>query len=955
MEGTAPHDSISYPSLLMWHWYFLAWATGLWGARYFVPSLAALGALILFYVLTRLLARQCPEQYLPSPPNSGSNVVRLCIVFAIFVLGLQTGTATLANRPFDITNPDTLPQFVLDKKYVQVTGTVREVLTSPDRRIKFILTDASYTLNDTNSPITGDIVWTWANRKDAWDRQQKAIQVLSEGQNEKVSIAQVLPAASSQPSIARLRPMVGETVSIHAKLLPIVGFRNKGAWNSGAYWQNQGVFWRIWTWGDKAIPTRTGNVSLLTLWREKMRFTVSKQLEDLVHTRVVQKLSSVLGETAYSDALDVLPALLFGDKYNFPSKRYTQLSHASLSHSFALSGMHLAIVALSISFLFTLVIRHASVYETISRPKLLALGILPAASVYVWIGGGSPSLVRAFIMLCCWCILLLFNRPRVFMDGLFWALAVMTIINPLIVFDLRLQLSALAIVAMIIALPVLSVVKAYLLPKNTTRFQRIKRAAFDILFLSTAIQFVLLPLIIWNFNELSLWNILNILWLPILGMVIMPLLFLGLLAACISMVLPSLTPLSETLFTIAATPVATLFSFLDDMDKAGFLDPVIMNRPHWIEIFAWYGCIISALIWWKTEGNDVISELYNSLSEGAPTWENKLFTAVGLPLVGDDIERTEKDQPNRLRSAVPPDSNTEKGITRPANKLNSGSSRWMARMGFLCFVLLLFVPDALRSYGTESKTRLHVLDVGQGQSLLLTFPNDKRMLIDGGGFSSRSFDVGRAIIMPCITRQHDASLQWIISTHPDTDHLRGLFYPIANANVGNYLASNATPHGWNKKQLRQALRKAGLTKRILSAGDVLTISENLELEVLHPPKNSTLEGNNNSLVLRLVQHNGTERKGLLLVTGDIELKGIRELMNTKADLSAEVLILPHHGSVSSFSPEFYNAVNPKVAIASCGFLNKFKFPSPNVMKELHRRGIQAITTASQGEVALYLE
>lgn len=954
MEGTAPHDSVSYPSLLMWHWYFLAWAAGLWGARYFIPSLAALSSIVFFYILTRHFARKLPKQILSSPQkNTTQNVVRLCILFASFILGLQVATATLAQRPFDISQPDSLPQFILNKKYVQVTGVVREVQTSPDRRVKFILTDASYTKDDVATPIAGDVVWTWANRKDAWNKQQEAANALKDGQEGSPSAKQIL--ISDNPTIARLRPMVGETVSIHAKLLPIVGFRNKSLWNSGDYWQNRGVFWRIWTWGDKAIPTRSGNVSLPTLWREKMRFNVSQQLEDLVQTDAIQKLSSVLGANALSDALDVIPALLFGDKYNFPSKRYAQLSRASLSHSFALSGMHLAIVALSISFLFTLCVRRASVYELISRPKLFALGILPAAAVYVWIGGGSPSLVRAFIMLCCWCILLLFNRPRVFMDGLFWALAFMTIVNPLIVFDLRLQLSGLAIVAMIIALPMLTVVKSYLLPNKKTRFQRIKRAAFDTLFLSIAIQLVLLPITVWNFNELSLWNVLNIIWLPLLGMFIMPVLLFGLIAACMSMALPALVPFSETLFAIAATPVATLFAFLDDMDKAGFLTPVIMERPHWVEIFAWYGCIVSALVWWKIEGSELIPEIYNSLSDGTPTWETKLFTAVGLPLVGEDMEQSQTEPPVMMRSVDEPDHSSGKGVSPSVRKESCNISRWASRMAFSCFILLLFIPDALNAYRIEHRTRLNVLDVGQGQSLLLTFPNDKRMLIDGGGFASRSFDVGRAIVVPCITRQHDSSLQWVMSTHPDTDHLRGLFHPVGYADVKGYFATDAAPHGWNKKQLRQALKRAGLTKRILKAGDVLTISENLELEVLHPPKNSKLEGNNKSLVLRLVKHNGTKRKGLALLTGDIELKGIRELMASKADLSAEVLILPHHGSASSYSPEFYDAVSPKVAVASCGFLNKFKFPSQDVMDELRRKGIQTFVTAKTGEVELYLE
>ncbi|MCT4626635.1 ComEC/Rec2 family competence protein [Halodesulfovibrio sp.] len=944
MEDTPPQDSIAYPSLLMWQWYFLAWCAGLWGVRYVTPALVLLASIIFFYIFSRHLNHKASQRYRPHKPLQSST--RLGAFFIFFALGLHVGTTALMEPPFDINAPDSLPKVVQDKQKVLVTGVVREVITSPDRRIKFILTDAQYSHNGVAHPITGDIVWTWANRKDAWNKQQKAIKLSQTSQQ------QTDAPKKTAETIMRLRPMVGEKISLKAKLSPVVGFRNQSLWNSKEYWQNRGVFWRMWTWGDKAIPMRTGEVSLVHRTRESIRFTVSRQLEELVHTDFGKKLASILGVTPVRDAIRFIPALVFGDKYDIPSRRYTQLSRASLSHSFALSGMHLAIVAISISLLLSICIRRATIYEVISKPKLLALGIIPAAAIYVWIGGGSPSLIRAFLMLCCWCVLVMFNRPRVFMDGLFWALAIMTIVNPLVVFDLRLQLSALAIVALIVAHPIFSAIKANSFPEQTSRAQRIKRAAFDIFCMSLAIQLVLFPVTIWNFNELSLWNILNIVWLPLLGAFIMPLLLIGLGVACLSMLLPALTPAAETIFITATTPISALFAFLDDMDKAGFLAPVILQRPNWLEIIAWYGCLLSGLIWWLIEGKNIVPAIYNSVNEGAPTWENKLFTAAGLPLIGDDIEQKSAQHASiRSTSNLEKNTDTKTSHHSPANIL----SRWASRFALGSFILLLCVPQVLRTQFPEQRTQLDVLDVGQGQAILLTFPNGKRMLIDGGGFASHSFDVGRAIIMPSITRQHDDSLQWVLATHPDTDHIRGLFYPIAHADVQGYFATDAVPHGWNKKKLHEALTQANLTKKLLAAGDVLTISENLEMEVLHPPKTTLLEGNNKSLVLRLVKHDGAHRKGLALLTGDIELEGIEELLRSKADLSADVLILPHHGSGSSYSPDFYDAVNPEIAIASCGFMNKYRFPSKKVMKTLHSKGIRTRTTAQDGEVKLYLE
>ena len=100
------------------------------------------------------------------------------------------------------------------------------------------------------------------------------------------------------------------------------------------------------------------------------------------------------------------------------------------------------------------------------------------------------------------------------------------------------------------------------------------------------------------------------------------------------------------------------------------------------------------------------------------------------------------------------------------------------------------------------------------------------------------------------------------------------------------------------------------------------------------------------MVLRLVR----DGRGLALLCGDIEKKALRALLASGRDLSAEVLVLPHHGSSSSVSRAFYRAVAPRAAFVSCGAGNRFRYPSDKALAELARLGCPVYVTAALGAV-----
>lgn len=132
----------------------------------------------------------------------------------------------------------------------------------------------------------------------------------------------------------------------------------------------------------------------------------------------------------------------------------------------------------------------------------------------------------------------------------------------------------------------------------------------------------------------------------------------------------------------------------------------------------------------------------------------------------------------------------------------------------------------------------------------------------------------------------------------------------------------------------------------LSQGDLLDLGGGLSLEVVHPPAEGRFSSNNASLVLRLVR----DGKGLALLCGDAEIPALRRIVREGRDIRAEVLVIPHHGSAQSLWAEFYDTTAPSLALISNGAYNSFDFPKQEVLDALAERGIDTLTTASEGEM-----
>lgn len=262
--------------------------------------------------------------------------------------------------------------------------------------------------------------------------------------------------------------------------------------------------------------------------------------------------------------------------------------------------------------------------------------------------------------------------------------------------------------------------------------------------------------------------------------------------------------------------------------------------------------------------------------------------------------------------------------------------------------LLLFLPHvAVMVEDSVSGMRLDMIDVGQGQALLVTAQGGKRALVDGGGILSRTFDIGRAVVGPFMTAGRPPRVDVVVMTHADHDHMAGLAWILEQFDVGRFVGNGDRPDGIAGERINKALAKRNIESRSGIVGDMIGLGRGVNMEVLHPgPDGEKLSSNDRSLVLLVRLHGSV----VALLTGDVEQEGIRRMMERNAPLHAPVLIMPHHGSRYSAPAMLLGEVQPELALVSCGKDNRFGFPAQETVDALQDAGVPFYSTSTGGSI-----
>ncbi|MBI4092302.1 MAG: MBL fold metallo-hydrolase [Candidatus Kerfeldbacteria bacterium] len=239
--------------------------------------------------------------------------------------------------------------------------------------------------------------------------------------------------------------------------------------------------------------------------------------------------------------------------------------------------------------------------------------------------------------------------------------------------------------------------------------------------------------------------------------------------------------------------------------------------------------------------------------------------------------------------------------------------------------------------------RVIALDVGQGDAILIRTPNGEDVLIDGGP-DSRVVERLSANLPAS-----DRTIELVVSTHADLDHVGGLADVAGHYRIDRVLETGVRSGSGADRRWVEAMKQQKTEVTTVRAGTTFVI-DGTRFDVLWPQTEADLEvkkRNNTSVVLEL-----TYGSTSFLFTGDIESEVEERLVASGTLPDVDVLKVPHHGSISSSSQEFIEAVKPEYAVISVGKNNKFGHPHPVVVRRLEQRGVKIWRTDEDGDVVI---
>jgi competence protein ComEC len=688
----------------------------------------------------------------------------------------------------------------------------------------------------------------------------------------------------------------GDRVAFYSKIRSIRNFNNPGGFDYKRYM----AFKKVWA-------TAYVSEKRLTLLKKSTEKGIFGIIDD-----ARSKISDFIEHTGAGKQQGVLKALIIGDRNSIPQDLREAFNKAGVGHILAISGLHIGIVATAAFLFFKWMLSHINLFlwNAWTKKGAVILSVVPVF-VYGLLSGMSPSTQRAVIMVTVFLMAFLFESEYDPMNTLALAAMLILVVHPPSLFSISFQLSFTAVLSIIYGL---SRVKNPWRSdssriKTISRFQIHKKMYY--FFMASFFAIIgTLPLVMFYFNQISLVGFLaNFMIVPLIGFVVVP---LGLIAAFLYPLTVFVASGCLKASAVVLSQALGIVNFLADLPFAA----VKTVTPTHFEICCFY------LLLWAVLN---LKRVQSKTPEG----------------------------PNKVQKAQ---------HRVPIVKRRMPWTIFLRKPATLVAVLVIFALSADACYWLYNRfwhddLRVTMVDVGHGSAALLELPDGYNILIDGGGFSdNRVFDVGARIIAPLLWRKKIKTVDTLVLSHPNSDHLNGLIYIAEHFNVKNIWTNNEASKTFGYKKFMEVIEKNNIQmpgyKEIARFHDINGVC----LEVLYPPVDfidrKKIENwrniNNNSLVIKVVFGSKS-----FLFPGDIKARAEGELVATAGDrLKSTVMMAPHHGSLSSSTEPFLEKVNPEVVIISSRWKSRFGFPHPPVLKRYKGRGCRIFGTARHGAITM---
>ena len=586
----------------------------------------------------------------------------------------------------------------------------------------------------------------------------------------------------------------------------------------------------------------------------------------------------------------IVKGLILGDTTALEEELKEKFQIANISHVLAVSGMHIVYIVIGIEVVFKKWLGKRNV------KYVIIFGLV----FYMALTGYTSSIVRAGIMGMMNILAFLVYRKNDIWTSIAISLGIILIQNPYAITGVGLQLSYLGTIGIILFnknikqyLDNVKWIKNNIQIKKSKRISKIVENLKDMISVTLSAQMMILPIMLYHFNIIGIYFVItNIL----VSIMISPIMFLSIIFIFSSFIHLQISQFIS-IFLSLGIQILMQISNLANLP----FSKIYVPTPSVLFIFIYYIGILA--------GNQIYVIYTSKYLNGTKRRVKNLIALMKYRLY-EKKKKTKKIYQKILR---------ERNIKAFIKRTYKG------------IFLIIFL---IGIYQFPKDLEIHFLDVGQGDSSFIITPNHKTILIDGGGSTSSTFDVGKDTLIPYLLDKGYTKVDYVFISHFDQDHIGGILSILEELKVGQIFISKQGEESENYKTFLKIVQEKNLKVQEVKIGDKITIGD-VTFHILWPSEKQIEENmlNNNAMVMKLQYKDFS-----MLFTGDIEEVAEKKMLSVYSDnldsLKATILKVAHHGSKSSSTEEFLKAVNSQVAMIGVGENNMFGHPSNVVLERL---------------------
>lgn len=688
---------------------------------------------------------------------------------------------------------------------------------------------------------------------------------------------------------------IGKTVKIFGDVEQFSTARNKGNFDERTYYMSLGIYLKVSAREIRIIDSDYDGIRhYLAGLRERMK----EKLSQICHTKDIGIFKLL------KDKHTIYEGILLGDKSDMDTELKELYSLSGISHVLAISGLHISIIGMF-------------VYKLLRKRFSFVMGTVFSVIVVVGFGllsGMAIASIRAIVMFGLKLMGEVLGRNYDYVTAISLAGMILLIGNPFVIYNAGFQMSFVAIISIVVVWKkVMYILQLEVKDEKKQRerkniFCQIKTKIKKSLLFSLTITICMNPIVAYHYFTLPTYSFL-------INMVIVPLMSIVVISGVAGI---GISYLGIGVARIALFPGCLILALYEKLCNVSLKLPfasMIVGQPPLSVVYIYYIFLFILLFLLENKRRNYLKKNKKKLTE--------------IPKEGIAVKQYAENQ-------------------------NHGKDNRKFVVALLGVMLVLEMPlycyyPIKRNFTDKNILMVDMLDVGQGDGMVIRTPDNRVITIDGGSTSVTS--VGEYRIIPFLKAEGVGAIDYAIVSHTDEDHVNGLEEMIEKSAVGGVKIRNLVMPDCMSKDERysELLKKAedyNIKVLYIKKGDRLQFGK-IYFRCLAPITNKSYENKNDSSTVLSLEY---ERFSMLF-TGDISSQVEEELKNNIRS-HYTFLKVAHHGSKYSTSEAFLSWINPDYSVISVGEYNLYGHPHQELIKRLETSGSNVLRTDKSGGITV---